>query len=75
MAGTPSIGTWLLTIGLGVVVLGGIVWGLERLGIRLGHLPLDFHFKGARGEVHIPLGTSILLSIVLTLLGNWLLRR
>lgn len=75
MSGSPSAGTLLLWIGAGIVLLGGVVWGLERLGVRLGHLPLDFHFKSASGEFHLPLGTSILVSVVLTLLANWLLRR
>jgi len=73
--GTPTLGTLLLCIGVGVVVLGAIVWAMERLGVRLGDLPLDFHFKGPRGELHIPFGTSILISVVLTIAANWLLRR
>lgn len=73
--GTPSVGTLLLYLGLGIALLGGVVWGLERLGVRLGELPLDLHFKGKRGELSIPLGTSILVSVVLTAVANWLLRR
>ena len=40
----------------------------------LGRLPGDFRFGGPNWKVYIPLGTSLLLSLVLSLLF-WALRR
>jgi len=40
----------------------------------LGRLPGDFRFGGANWKIYIPLGTSLLLSLVLSLLF-WALRR
>ncbi len=67
-----SIGRMLLIAGLGLAVLGGLL----LLSVRfpwLGELPGDFHWQGERGRVYVPLGTMIVLSIVLTILLNVLL--
>jgi hypothetical protein len=40
----------------------------------LGRLPGDFRFGGDNWKVYIPLGTSLLLSVVLSLIF-WALRR
>jgi hypothetical protein len=70
---TPEFGRILLIIGLVLVVVGG----LAAIGVRLpfGRLPGDIAIEGDRGGLYIPLGTMIVISIVLTLLLNLLLRR
>jgi hypothetical protein len=57
-------------IGLGVVLaLVGVVFVLaERSGLPLGRLPLDFAYRGKNVSVFFPLGTAILISIVLSAL-------
>ncbi len=40
----------------------------------LGRLPGDFAFRGDRVTVYVPLATSILLSILLTILLNFFWR-
>ena len=61
----------LIVLGITLVVLG-LAWPLlARLG--LGHLPGDFHLGGEGWSVHVLLGTSILVSIVVTVLLNLLL--
>ena len=70
----PTVFGRLLII-LGVVIL--IVGVVLTLGARvpwLGRLPGDFSFGGGNWRVFIPLGTSLLLSVVLTLLF-WLFGR
>ena len=64
-----------LVIGAGLMLLlvGAILLLLERLGI--GSVPGDFSFKRGNLRVFVPLGTSIIVSIVLTLLLNLFLRR
>lgn len=56
-----------------VLILIGLVWLVgERFG--LGRLPGDFKFEHGNFRVYIPLGTSLLLSVILSL-ALWLLRR
>jgi hypothetical protein len=69
----PDIGRIILVIGIVLVVVGG----LAMAGIRLpfGRLPGDIAITGDRGGLFIPLGTTLLVSIVLTVLCNLFLRR
>jgi Protein of unknown function (DUF2905) len=63
-----------LLIGAGVILLlAGLAWPwLARL--PLGQLPGDFHIHRDGFDLYLPLGTSVLVSLLLTLL-LWLLRR
>lgn len=63
---SPELGRVLLVIGLVLVVVGG----LAVLGVRLpiGRLPGDIAIEGERGGIYIPLGTMLVVSIILTLL-------
>ncbi|HSB88514.1 MAG TPA: DUF2905 domain-containing protein [Anaerolineales bacterium] len=74
MPDPASLGRTLLLIGLGLAVLGGALWGLSRVGLPIGHLPGDFRFQVGGVSCFIPLATSVLLSLGLTLLLNLLLR-
>ena len=58
-----------LLIGLGIVLLiaGGLLLLLGRTGIPLGRLPGDISYRGKNHSVYFPLGTSILLSVLLSL--------
>jgi hypothetical protein len=70
---SPELGRFLVLIGVLLVVIGG----LAMAGIRLpfGRLPGDIAITGEQGGLFIPLGTMLLVSIVLTLLFNLFLRR
>jgi hypothetical protein len=70
---SPELGRFLVVIGIVLVVVGG----LAMVGIRLpfGRLPGDIAITGDRGGLFIPLGTMLVISIVLTLLANLFLRR
>lgn len=73
MADFGGPGRLLVVLGL-VLVLVGIG---QSLGVRipwLGKLPGDFSFGGENWRVYVPLGTSILVSVLLTLLF-WILGR
>jgi hypothetical protein len=69
-----SLGRTLLLLGAGVAVIGGILWVLGRSGVPLGRLPGDFRFDVGGVSCFIPLATSILLSLGLTLLLNLVVR-
>ena len=69
-----ELGKALLVAGAALVVVGALLaWG-PRVP-WLGRLPGDFSFGGTHWKVYAPLGTSILLSIVLTLLLRLFNRR
>ena len=69
-----SLGKWVLLLGLGITALGGVVWLAGRLGLPLGRLPGDFRFGTGGLTCFVPLATSILLSLALTVILNLVLR-
>jgi hypothetical protein len=69
----PELGRLLFVLGLVVAAIGLAA----MLGIRLplGSLPGDISIRTGNVAVYIPLGTSLLLSILLTLLLSLLAGR
>jgi hypothetical protein len=63
-----ELGKALLGLGLLLALIGAAVLIAGRIGLPLGKLPGDFAYRGRRVSVYFPLGTSILISIVLTAL-------
>jgi hypothetical protein len=74
MPDLSSLGRTLLLLGAGVAILGGVLWALGRSGVPLGRLPGDFRFDIGGVSCFIPLASSILLSLGLTLLLNLVVR-
>ncbi len=68
------LGKWILILGLGITTLGAVIWLAGRLGLPLGRLPGDLHFETGGVTCFVPLATSILLSLALTLILNVILR-
>ena len=62
------MGRTLVGIGVVLVLVGLLVMGLGRLGLPLGRLPGDLSYRGKGFQVFAPLGTSLLLSVLLSLL-------
>lgn len=62
----------LIVIGLALVI-AGLAWPWLR-GFRLGRLPGDFVFQVGGVTIYIPLGTMLLISLVLSLVA-WFWRR
>ena len=63
---------WLITIGIVCVVLG-LAWPLlAKLG--LGRLPGDVHVEKEGFNFSLPITTSIIISIVVTVI-LWIFRR
>lgn len=60
-------GKAIIGIGMMLVVIGVVLLVAGRFGLPLGRLPGDMAYKGKHASVYFPLGTSILISIVLTL--------
>jgi heme/copper-type cytochrome/quinol oxidase subunit 1 len=60
-----AIGNWLIILGLALVIFGIIA----KTGVFgwFGHLPLDLHIKREGFQFYFPLGSMIVISIVLSL--------
>ena len=61
-----------------LVIVGLVVVGiglLMMLGLPFGKLPGDLSYRRGNFSFHFPLATSIIVSIILTLLLNFFLRR
>ena len=70
---SPELGRFVVVIGVVLVIVGG----LAMAGIRLpfGRLPGDIAITGEHGGLFIPLGTMLVVSVVLTLLFGLFMRR
>jgi hypothetical protein len=63
-----ELGKALVGLGLLIVLIGVLLLAVARIGLPLGRLPGDFAFRGKNVSVYFPLGTSILLSVALSVL-------
>ncbi len=63
-----DLGKTLLGLGLLLAIIGALLMIAERTGLPLGKLPGDIAYRGRNVQVFFPLGTSILISIVLSLI-------
>jgi hypothetical protein len=63
-----DLGRLLVGLGIALLVIGLVVLGLSRTGLPLGRLPGDISYRGKGFAVFAPLGTSLLLSVLLSLL-------
>ncbi len=61
------MGRTLILAGAFLILAGLIVLALARLGLPLGRLPGDLAWRGKNVSVFAPLGTSLLLSVLLSL--------
>ncbi len=67
-----ELGRWIAGLGLGLLLVGGLLVLAGRLGLPLGRLPGDFVWRGRHSVVFAPLGTSLVLSLLLSLaLAAW----
>jgi hypothetical protein len=62
-----EVGRIIVLLGISLIVIGGVVMLLGRVGLPLGRLPGDIVYKGKNTIFYFPLATSILLSIVLSI--------
>ncbi len=60
---------WLIVIFLSLLIFSGLHRWLEKIG--LGRLPGDFRFRLFGREFFVPLTSSVLLSFVALLIGQF----
>jgi DUF2905 family protein len=70
-----QFGRLLIIMGVVLAVVGLLLMLGPRLPFRLGRLPLDFRYQRDNFSFYFPLGTSILISIILSLIFAALNRR
>lgn len=63
-----EFGKLLIFLGAILVAAGVVVMLLGRMHLPLGRLPGDIVYRGKNTRVYLPLATSIVLSVVLTIL-------
>ena len=68
-----TLGRGLIYVGLGIVAVGGLVLLLGQV-LDLGRLPGDLVYEGDNVQIYVPIATMVVLSLVLTLLLNLVLR-
>ena len=74
MPDASTLGKWIVLIGLGLIVMGAVVWLAARFGLNLGHLPGDISVQNGNFSFYFPCASSILISILLTVLLNLVVR-
>jgi hypothetical protein len=69
-----NIARWLVVGGIVLILIGGGVFLASRLGIPFGRLPGDIRFERGSGVFYFPIVTSCVLSILLTIVLNIIVR-
>ena len=68
-----DIGRWLIGIGILLVVIGLVIMVAGRLP-WLGRLPGDILIERDNLTIFIPLGTMLVVSLILTIIANVIAR-
>ena len=69
-----NIGRFLMIGGIILFVIGGLVFLAAKFGLPFGRLPGDIRIERDGFSFYFPLASSILISIVLTILVNIIIR-
>lgn len=69
-----TLARYLMIAGILIFLIGGGIYLAVKFGIPLGRLPGDIRIAGENGGFYFPLTSSILVSVVLTILLNLVIR-
>jgi len=69
-----TLARYLMIGGIILLLVGGGLYLASKFGIPLGRLPGDIRIEGEHGGFYFPLTTSIVVSVVLTILLNLILK-
>ena len=69
-----NITRFLVIGGIVLILIGGGVYLAAKFGIPLGRLPGDIRIEGKNGSFYFPVTSSILVSVVLTIVLNVIVR-
>jgi hypothetical protein len=73
MGNFGDLGKFVALAGAALLVLGGLIWLMGKVPF-LGNLPGDIRFQRGNVSCFFPLTTMILLSVLLTLVLNIVVR-
>jgi hypothetical protein len=73
MSNFSDLGKFIALAGAALLVLGGLIWLMGKAPF-LGNLPGDIHIQRGNVSCFFPLTTMIVLSILLTVILNIVLR-
>lgn len=68
------VARFIILTGVALILIGGLVYLVGRLGLPLGRLPGDIRIEREGFTCFFPLATMILLSVLLTILLNVIVR-
>ena len=68
-----EVGRFLIIAGVVVVGVGMLFMVADK--VPIGRLPGDLHFGSGRFKIYIPIATSVLLSVLITIILNFFSRR
>lgn len=69
-----NIGRFLMIGGIVLFVVGGLVFLAAKFGLPFGRLPGDIRIEREGFSFYFPLASSILISILLTMVLNVIVR-
>ncbi|MBI5946354.1 MAG: DUF2905 domain-containing protein [Chloroflexi bacterium] len=69
-----NIARTLMLGGIALFLIGGGIYLASKLGIPLGRLPGDIRIEGENGGFYFPVTSSILVSVILTIVVNVIIR-
>lgn len=69
-----NLARYIMIGGIILFLIGGGVYLAAKLGLPLGRLPGDIRIEGENGSFYFPLTTSILVSVILTIVLNVIVR-
>ena len=69
-----NIARYMIIGGVILILIGGGIYLAARIGLPLGCFPGDIRIDGENGTFYFPLATSILVSVVLTIFLNIIIR-
>lgn len=64
----------LMIAGIAIFLIGGMIFLFSRIGINLFQLPGDIRLQSGNVTCLVPIASTILLSILLTLILNIVIR-
>jgi hypothetical protein len=73
-----TLGKWIVISGLGLIVVGLLIWLAGKSGLPFGNLPGDISVDRPGFSFRFPVVSGIVISIVLTLILNivlWFFRK
>jgi Protein of unknown function (DUF2905) len=69
-----NLAKYLVIGGVILILAGGGVYLAAKVGLPLGRLPGDIHIENGNFTFYFPLASSILISVVLTIILNIIVR-